>query len=106
MASKRNVTRVLISIIFIAYGLSSVIDAFLSLVSFDLAGVIACTLGIVMFVTGAFGLFRTHIKLCRVLGIVICLLSAFNFAVALAGGSFVVNSLVQALLAWIYFDCT
>lgn len=106
MASKRNVTRILISIIFIAYGVSSVIQALHALLDLDLGGVLACALGIIMFITGIFGLFRAHIKICRVLGVIICVLSALEFALALAGGAFLVDSLVQALLAWIYFDCT
>ncbi len=106
MASKRNVTRILISIIFIAYGVSSVIQALHALLELDLGGVLACALGVVMFITGVLGLFRTQIKICRVLGVVICVLSALKFALALAGGGFLVDALVQALLAWLYFDCT
>ena len=106
MASKRNVTRILISIIFIAYGVSSVIQALHALLELDLGGVLVCALGIIMFITGIFGLFRAQIKICRVLGVIICVLSALEFALALAGGAFLVDSLVQALLAWIYFDCT
>ena len=104
--SKKKITRVLISIIFIAYGVSSVISAFESLLAFSLAGVLASALGVLMFITGLFGLIGASIKVCRVLGIIICVLSAANFALALSGGSFDTQMLVQALLSWIYFDCT
>ncbi len=104
--SKRNVTRILISIIFIAYGVDSVIRALQALVALDIAGVVACALGIVMFITGILGLFRASITACRVLGVIICVLSALSFAVSLAGGAFATEALVQALLAWLYFDCT
>ncbi len=106
MASKKNITRVIISIIFIAYGVSSVFTALDALLDLDMAGILSCTLGLLMFVTGLFGIVRTNIKVCRVCGVIICVLSALEFAMALVGGSFVVNSLVQALLAWLYFDCT
>lgn len=106
MASKRNITRVLISIIFIAYGVSSVLLALKAVLALELAAVLGCALGILMFVTGILGLFRTQIKTCRVLGIIICVLAALKFAMGLAGGAFQVDLLVQALLAWIYFDCT
>ena len=106
MAGKRNVTRALISIIFIAYGVSSVITAIIAMIGFDLAVVLGCTLGILMFTTGICGLFGVQIKICRILGVFVCLLSVINFALALMSGSFDVQSMVQALLAWIYFDCT
>ena len=104
MAGKRNVTRALISIIFIAYGVSSVVTAIGAMIGFDLAVVLGCTLGILMFTTGICGLFGVQIKICRILGVFVCLLSVINFALALMGGSFDVQSMVQALLAWIYFD--
>lgn len=106
MAGKRNVTRILISIIFIAYGVSSAVTAVMAALGLDFAVILGCALGILMFVTGICGLFGVKIKVCRVLGVIVCILSALNFAVALAGGAFDVQSMVQALLAWIYFDCT
>ncbi|MBE6547100.1 MAG: hypothetical protein E7668_06655 [Ruminococcaceae bacterium] len=106
MAGKKNVTKILVSIIFIAYGISSVFDAFAALLELDLGGVLGCALGLLMFVTGIFGFFKNQITVCRVLGVIICLLSALSFALSLAGGAFAVQALVQALLAWIYFDCT
>ncbi|MBR2354218.1 MAG: hypothetical protein IKA76_06950 [Clostridia bacterium] len=105
-AGRSNVTRILISIIFIVLGVNSVFDAFEALLELDLAGILGSALGVLMFVTGLFGLFRTKVKVCRVLGIFICVLSALNFAMALSNGLFDVSSLVQALLAWIYYDCT
>ena len=106
MASKKNITRVLISIIFIAYGVSAVLAAIKSLLLLQLIAVLGCTLGILMFITGILGILHTKIKVCRILGVIICILSALKFALALASGTFAVDCLVQALLAWIYFDCT
>ncbi len=106
MAGKKNVTRVIISIIFIAYGISSVFTALEALLDLDFAGILGCALGVLMFVTGLFGIVKANIKVCRACGVIICILSALEFAMALVGGVFLVNSLVQALLAWLYFDCT
>ncbi len=105
MAHKKNITRTIISVIFIAYGVSSVFAAFDALLELNLAGILGCALGLLMFLTGLFGIVRANIKICRVLAVLICILSALEFAMALVGGAFVVNSLVQALLAWLYFDC-
>ncbi len=106
MAGKKNITRILISVIFIVYGVSSVFDAFSALLKLDLLGVLGCALGLLMFAMGIFGFIKSQITVCRVLGVIVCILSAISFAAALAGGAFDVQSLVTALLAWIYFDCT
>ncbi len=105
MAKKKDVTKIIISIIFIAYGISSAVYAIKALLDLDLVGIVGCALGLLMFITGIFGLFTNKVKVCRVLGVFVCILSVIDFALALAGGAFVVNSLVQALLAWLYFDC-
>lgn len=106
MAGKKNITRILISIIFIVYGVSSVFTAFSALLKLDILGVLGCALGLLMFAMGIFGFIKSQLTVCRVLGVIVCILSAINFAAALAGGAFDVQSLVTALLAWIYFDCT
>ena len=49
MAGKKNVTRILISIIFIVYGVNSVFTAFKSLLRLDILGVLGCALGLLMF---------------------------------------------------------
>ena len=40
-----------------------------------------------------------------VLAVIVCVLSAANFITGLLGLSFQTQMLVQALLAWVYFDC-
>ncbi len=107
MAKGRSkITRILISIIFIVLGISSVFDAFEALLELNFAGILGSALGVLMFITGIFGLLRTKVKVCRVLGIFICVFSAVVFALSLSHGRIDVNSLIQALLAWIYYDCT
>lgn len=106
MAKKGSFTRVLISIIFIALGIGSVIPAFESLLEFDISGVVACSLGILMFVLGILGLFKGSIKVCRIIAVIVCVLSAASFIMTLVGGSLagVTTTLVWAILAWVYFD--
>ena len=105
MAKNKNVTKILVSVIFIALGVDSVVRAFQILLDLDLAGILSCTLGLLMFVMGIFGILRNQIKVCRVLAVIVCILSTANFIVALAGGAFQTQMLISALLAWIYFDC-
>lgn len=106
--SSNNLTRVLISIIFIALGTSSVITALQGLVSLNLNIGIAAALGILMFVTGIIS-FCGKMVACRVLGVIICILSTAMFVLSLPSatlGSLQTPALylTQALLAWLFFD--
>ena len=107
-ASKNNLTRVLISIIFIALGTSSVITAVQGLVTLNLNIGIAAALGILMFVTGIIS-FCGKMVACRVLGVIVCLLSVAMFVLSLPSATLgslqgPALYLTQALLAWLFFD--
>ena len=108
MARRGSFTRILISIIFVALGIGSIIPALQSLLAFDLGGVIACSLGILMFALGLLGLFKGSIKACRVIAVIVCVLSAASFVMTVAAGSLsgITTTLVWAILAWVYFDLT
>ena len=106
--SSNDLTRVLISIIFIALGTSSVISAVQGLVSLDLNIGIATALGILMFITGIIS-FCGKMVACRVLGVIICILSVIMFVLSLPSATLSALQapalyLTQALLAWLFFD--
>lgn len=106
--AKNNLTRILISIIFIALGTSSVISALAGLVTFNLNIGIATLLGILMFVTGIIS-FCGQIVACRVCGVIICILSTAMFIMSLPSCTLSQLQapalyLSQALLAWLFFD--
>ena len=103
---KAQLTRILISLVFIAFGLDSVIRTLELLLEFDVSGILSCAVGVLMFVTGIMGLFKVKIDICRVFAVIVCILSAANFITALLQPSFQTQMLVQAILAWVYFDCT
>ena len=110
-ASKKKITRVLISIIFIAYGLNALWPIISKLANFEIgsaiATVVASAAAILMLLTGLFGLFGASIKVVRALAVAVCVLCSANFVLAVASLSLPlpIELLVQALLAWIYFDC-
>ena len=107
--TKKKITRILISIIFIVYGIKALIPVVSALSSLQIGAALSIILGsaiaILMLLMGLFGLFGASIKVVRVLAVIVCVLCAAKFVMALAGGSFPVELLVEALLAWIYFDC-
>ena len=110
MSKKSKLTRNLISLIFIAYGIDSVVRVLLELADLDLgsavAVAIASVVGVLMFVLGLMVLFKAKIEICSFIAVLVCILSAAAFLMGLLGLSFQTQMLVQALLAWIYFDCT
>lgn len=114
MAKKGNVTKVLISIIFIAVGLGFVLDAILKIanLNFEALFAIDCVLGVLMFVLGVMGVSKASIKACRAVAVIVCVLAiasfvmtVFSFNISAIAGA-VTTTFVWALLAWIYFDVT
>ena len=107
--SRKKITRALISIIFVVYGIESLIPAVQALAYFEIGEALLLALSsavaILMLLTGLFGLFGASIKVVRALAVIVCVLCAAKFVLSIVGGAFPLELLVQALLAWIYFDC-
>lgn len=107
-SSANNLTRVLISIIFIALGTSSVISVLQDLITLNLNIGIAGALGILMFITGILSFCKKMVA-CRVLGVIICILSIIMLVLSLPSATLgslqgPALYLTQALLAWLFFD--
>lgn len=107
-----NVTRVLISIAFIALGLGFALNAVTSLIdgNFEAALGLNSVLGVLMFVLGIMGVSKASPKACKIVAVIVCLLAiasfvltvfTFDFSAILSG---ITTTFVWALLAWIYFD--
>lgn len=113
MAGKNgNLTRVLISLAFIALGLGFAINAVFNIIDGDFEAVLGLNsvLGILMFGLGLLGIANKSPKACKILAVVVCLLAiasfvltvlTFDFNLILSG---ITTTFVWALLAWIYFD--
>lgn len=109
-SSSANLTRVIISIIFIALGASSVIASIQAALTLDAAGIVASALGVLMFITGIIS-FCGKMVACRVCGVIICILSIVDLVMVFIGSGIsnldaLALPLTQALLAWLFFDQT
>ncbi len=112
MAKRGSLTKVLISIIFIALGLGYVIDAVMNILdnNFEALFALGCVLGVLMFVLGIMGVSKASLKACRVVAVIVCVLAVASFVMTvftfsvpdIIGG--ITTTFVWALLAWIYFD--
>lgn len=110
IASKIETTRIVISIIYILLGISSVLTAWdfivsLALFSMPLFDIISVAVGVLMFFSGIMGLAKINPTVCHLCGVVIFVASAASVVLALAGGTFSETGLVQALLAWLFIVC-
>ena len=105
--SSKRLTRILISLVFLVSGGEAVWRVLSQFVqSLELSAILAGAAGILMFLTGLFGLMRRKIIVCRILAVIVCILNAATFITGLLALSFNTSALTTAILAWVYFDCT
>ena len=110
----KKLTRILISIVFIALGIGFVIKAVMDIINGNFEAILAidCVLGILMFILGVVGVSKAPLTACKVMAFLVCMLAAASFVMtvftfnvsSILGG--VTTTFVWALLAWIYFDMT
>ncbi len=101
----QNILRVVISILYIIWGIAAPITAIKAIIAFDLAAIIGAAGGVLMLLAGVLGLLKARTGLCRTFGIVIFIINAVSFVLTLLGGGFAWSTLVSALLAWLFIIC-
>lgn len=99
----KTVLRVIISIIYILWGLYAPITAIKAILEFDVGAIASATVGVLMLLAGILGLIGLKKIKCRVFGIIIFVCSLVAVIVALPEIS--VNSIITALLAWLFIVC-
>ena len=104
--SKYKQIRGVISLIYILTGVSSVVQAWNSLLALDLVGVFASALGVLIFAAGICGFFTIKPAACHTLGCVIMILSlASLFYAIVVGHTFDFTIANQFLLSWLFMLC-
>ena len=104
--SKYKQIRGVISLIYILTGVSSVVQAWNSLIDLDLLGIFASALGVLIFVAGICGFFSIKPRACHTLGFVIMILSLASLVYAVVfSHSFNFNIANQFLLSWLFLLC-
>ena len=99
---------VIISIVYIIWGIGAPLTLIKSLATLNLsslaslASLVAFATGLVMFFAGIFGLFRIKPLHRRVLGVIIFILAASSVVTSLVGGTIAWQSILQAVMAWLY----
>ena len=104
--SKYKQIRGVISLIYILTGVSSVVQAFDSLIALDHIGIFASVLGVLIFVAGICGFFSIKPRACHTLGFIIMILSLASLVYAIViEKSFNFNIANQFLLSWLFMLC-
>ena len=98
--STKNILRIVISIIYIAWGILSPLSAIQAIIALDLGAILSATVGVLTLLAGIFGLIGIKKTKCRIFGIVI-----FVFSVISAVVAFSVSSVITAVLAWLFILC-
>ncbi|MBE6584852.1 MAG: hypothetical protein E7649_07790 [Ruminococcaceae bacterium] len=105
MAKKtKNVLKVIISIIYIIWGIYSPIQAFNAVLALNVSAMISAGVGILTLLAGIFGLLGMKKNKCRIFGIIICVFSVVGVVTSLSG-SINISSIITALLAWLFIIC-
>lgn len=104
----KKVLHVIISIVYIIWGIGAPLSLIKSLATLDLASLtsigtlISVATGLVMLLAGILGLLRIKPLKRRLLGVLILVLALAGVVTSLVGGGFSWQAVLQALMAWAY----
>jgi len=101
----KKVVKIIISLLYILWGLSSPILAFKAVLALDIGAIASATVGILTLLAGIFGLFGMKKMKCRAFGIVIFVCSLIAVALSVLGGGINISSIITAVLAWLFIVC-
>lgn len=101
----KTVLRVVISIVYIIWGIYSPIQAIRAVVDLNAAAIVAAAVGVLMLIAGIFGLFGLKKVKCRVFGIIIFVFAILSVVLSILAGHIDVNSIITAVLAWLFIVC-
>lgn len=96
----RGLTRVIISILYIIWGIMSPIAAIKSLLELNLAGVVTAAVGVLMLIAGFFGLLGIKRAKVRAFGVIIFVAAIISIILSLPTINII--SIITAVLAWLF----
>ena len=99
----KNILRIVISILYIVWGITAPLTALDAILAFNIPALISALTGLIMLSAGISGLIGLRRIKCRILGFVIFVLALVVVVTALP--AIAVNSIVSAILAWLFIIC-
>ncbi len=99
----KKVLKIVISIVYIIWGILSPITLIKSIIDLSLPAIVAAAVGVLTLLAGIFGIIGIKKTKCRIFGIVIFIFSLVSVILALPAIS--VQSIITAILAWLFIAC-
>ena len=100
----KNVLRIVISIVYILWGISAPLTALRAILDLDIGAIASATVGVLTLLAGIFGLIGIKRIKCRVFGIIIFVCSLVALAMSLPSG-LAWQPIVTAILSWLFIIC-
>ena len=101
--STKSILRVVISIVYIIWGIWSPLSAFKAVIALDVSAMISAAVGVITLLAGIFGLLGLKKNSCRIFGVIIFLGAVASIIFAFPTIS--ITSIVNAVLAWLFILC-
>ena len=101
--STKSILRVVISIVYIIWGIWSPLSAFKAVVALDVSAMISAAVGVLTLLAGVFGLLGLKKNTCKISGVIIFIVAVLGIVYALPTIS--ITLIVNAILAWLYILC-
>ncbi|MBQ9087051.1 MAG: hypothetical protein IJY47_07695 [Clostridia bacterium] len=99
----KKLIKIIISIVYIVWGIYSPISVIQAVLDLNVGAMISALVGVLTLLAGIFGLIGIKKLKCRIFGVVILVVAVLGIVAALP--SINVNSIVSALLAWLFILC-
>ena len=97
----KKFARILVSILYIIWGISALISLWPDLIELYVAAILSAAVSVIMLLAGIFGLFGIQTAKRRVFGVIILVLALFSVVTSLQNG-YLWQPIVSALLAFLY----
>ena len=99
----KAVLRIIISILYIAWGITAPLTAISAILALNIGAIASATVGVLMLLAGIFGLIGVKRGKCRVFGIIVFVAALVAVVMALPAVAW--QSIVTAVLAWLFIVC-
>lgn len=100
----KNILRIVISLVYIIWGIMSPITAFQALVALDPVALASAAVSVLMLLAGILGLIGVKKATCRVFGVIIFVFALVTAILSVFSG-INVQAIVTAVLAWLFIVC-
>ena len=103
----RNILKIIISLIYIVWGIMSPISAIKAVIALDIGAIASAAVGVLMLLAGIFGIAGIKREKCRVFGIIIFIFSIVSAVLVLMSFNLesIIRSGITAVLAWLFIAC-